>query len=90
MLVHCVRAERRTPAVAAAYLAERFGLPGTEAFERVREQLPGAWPNPAFSDALARLWPVDTNATTHFSPKDDAVGDEASKKRGGSRRRSRT
>ncbi len=28
VLVHCMQAERRTPAVAAAYLAERSALPG--------------------------------------------------------------
>ncbi|MGD0439025.1 MAG: ADP-ribosylglycohydrolase family protein [Acidimicrobiales bacterium] len=57
VLVHCVQAERRTPAVAAAYLANRLGIPGEEAFERVRKVLLGARVNPAFRSALERLWP---------------------------------
>lgn len=57
VLVHCVGGQRRTPAVAAAYLAERFGLGGAEAFERACAQLPGTLPNAAFLDALGRLWP---------------------------------
>jgi protein-tyrosine phosphatase len=57
VLVHCVQAERRTPAVAAAYLANRLGIPNEEAFERVRKVLPGARVNPAFRSALERLWP---------------------------------
>ena len=57
VLVHCVQAERRTPAVAAAYLASRLGISGDEAFERVRRVLPRARVNPAFRSALERLWP---------------------------------
>ena len=60
VLVHCVMAERRTPAVAAAYLAERFGLPGLKALELVRTQLPTTNVNRSFSRALARLWPTPT------------------------------
>lgn len=56
VLVHCVQAERRTPAVAAAYLAQRLGISGTEAWERVRLQLPGSRRNSAFAAALERLW----------------------------------
>jgi ADP-ribosylglycohydrolase len=58
VLVHCVRAERRTPAVTAAYLAERYGVPGPEALRRVFAQLPHPCPNRAFSAALARQWPA--------------------------------
>ena len=58
VFVHCVRAESRTPTVAAAYLAERFGLGGREALDRVRSVLPDAHPNPAFLAALDRLWPA--------------------------------
>ena len=57
VLVHCVQAERRTPAVAAAYLASRAGISGDEAFARVRRVLPGARVNPAFRAVLERLWP---------------------------------
>jgi ADP-ribosyl-[dinitrogen reductase] hydrolase len=46
--LHCVRAESRTPTVAAAYLAYRLGISGADAFERVVEALPNANPNPAF------------------------------------------
>jgi ADP-ribosylglycohydrolase len=57
VLVHCVRAERRTPAVGAAYLAEKTGLSGGEALRRVCAQLPMATVNPAFEEALNRVWP---------------------------------
>lgn len=64
VLVHCVRAEHRTPAVGAAYLAEKTGLPGREALRRealrlVCAQLPMAGVNPAFAQALERLWPSE-------------------------------
>lgn len=55
--VNCVQAERRTPAVAAAYLAEMLHISGEEALQRVRAQLPGMRPNAAFTGALRRLWP---------------------------------
>jgi hypothetical protein len=70
VLVHCVMAERRTPVVAAAYLAERFGLSGHEALERVFAQLPGAHVNRAFSAALARLWPAPAGPPGHVAAKD--------------------
>jgi protein-tyrosine phosphatase len=57
VLVHCVQAERRTPAIAAAYLAERTGLSGNEAFNAVTRTLPGTRVNRAFMEALMRLWP---------------------------------
>jgi ADP-ribosylglycohydrolase len=57
VLVHCVQAERRTPAVAAAYLARRLGISGDEAFGRVRRVLPRARVNPSFRSSLERLWP---------------------------------
>jgi ADP-ribosylglycohydrolase len=57
VLVHCVQAERRTPAVAAAYLSERLHIPGVEALERVRGQLPGMRSNVAFTAAIDRLRP---------------------------------
>ncbi|HET9058468.1 MAG TPA: ADP-ribosylglycohydrolase family protein [Acidimicrobiales bacterium] len=55
--VHCVQAERRTPAVVAAYMAKRNSISGPEAWRRVAAQLPGARENPAFAAALGRLWP---------------------------------
>jgi protein-tyrosine phosphatase len=55
--VHCVRAESRTPTVAAAYLAHRLGIPGRDALERVRRVLPDAHPNAAFVRVLDKLWP---------------------------------
>jgi len=51
-----VLAERRTPAVAAAYLASRLGVSSDEAFRRVRRVLPRARVNPSFRSALERLW----------------------------------
>lgn len=58
VFLHCVAAESRTPTVAAAYLAERTGISGLDALDRVRQVLPAARPNSAFVAALARLWPV--------------------------------
>jgi ADP-ribosyl-[dinitrogen reductase] hydrolase len=55
--IHCVQAERRTPAVAAAYLAEHLGISGEEAWARVARQLPTARRNRAFDSALRSLWP---------------------------------
>jgi ADP-ribosyl-[dinitrogen reductase] hydrolase len=46
--LHCVRAESRTPTVAAAYLAHRLDISGADALERVRQSLPNANPNPRF------------------------------------------
>ncbi len=57
VLVHCVQGEGRTSAVAAAYLAERSGLTGKEALRRVCAQTPKAGVNPAFEEALAKVWP---------------------------------
>lgn len=57
VFLHCVAGMSRTPTVAAAYLAERFGLSGSDALDRVREALPAANPNRAFLAALQRLWP---------------------------------
>lgn len=57
VLVHCVQCERRTPAVAAAYLAERFGTSGEAAWTKVRAQLPTTMANRSFAESLRRLWP---------------------------------
>ena len=53
--LHCVRAESRTPTIAAAYLSSLLGIPGTEALARVRQTLPNANPNPGFVGYLATL-----------------------------------
>ena len=55
MFLHCVRAESRTPTVAAAYLAHRLGISGSDALDLVRVVLPAANPNPGFLDALDRI-----------------------------------
>lgn len=57
IFIHCVRAENRTPTVAAAYLARTLGVGGTEALARVVPLLPNARPSRAFSEALERVWP---------------------------------
>ncbi len=56
VFIHCVRAESRTPTVAASYLMCRFGLTAEQALAEVRETLgPRVAPNPGFRDALKRL-----------------------------------
>lgn len=59
VVVHCVQAENRTPAVAAAYLAQRFAMSGSEALRKIYAQLqrPAAHANPAFETALQAVWP---------------------------------
>ena len=57
IFVHCVGAQSRTPTLAAAYLSERFGLPGTESLKEVRGLLPHIKPNDEFTGAVRRLWP---------------------------------
>ena len=53
VLLHCVRAESRTPTVAALYGARVAGVTPVEALEHVRRVLPNAHPNPAFREVLA-------------------------------------
>jgi ADP-ribosylglycohydrolase len=57
VLVHCVHAQRRTPAVAAAYLAERLGISGADAWARAAAALPRPKTNIAFRNVLDELWP---------------------------------
>jgi ADP-ribosylglycohydrolase len=59
VFVHCVAGESRTPTIAAAYLAQRFGLSGADALDHVRKVLPVVRPNSAFLAALDRLWPSE-------------------------------
>jgi ADP-ribosyl-[dinitrogen reductase] hydrolase len=54
VLLHCVRAESRTPTVAALYGARAAGLSPRRALEDVRRVLPGARPNPLFMELLGR------------------------------------
>ncbi|WP_104054957.1 MULTISPECIES: ADP-ribosylglycohydrolase family protein [unclassified Arthrobacter] len=53
VLLHCVRAESRTPTVAALYGARAAGVTPLESLEHVRRVLPNAHPNPAFREVLA-------------------------------------
>ena len=58
MLLHCVRAESRTPTVAALYGAQAAGITPLEALNDLRRVLPGANPNPLFLRFLGAV-PVD-------------------------------
>jgi protein-tyrosine phosphatase len=62
VLLHCVRAESRTPTVAALYGAKVAGKTPLEALEDVRRVLPGASPNPLF---LRQLKEVATASALH-------------------------
>ncbi len=57
VLLHCVQAISRTPAVAALYGARKAGVPIDYALRQVTEVLPGAGPNDDFRQALKRLHP---------------------------------
>jgi len=56
VLIHCVRAEARTPAVAAAYLAESNSLSGDQGWRLAEVKLPSARENHDFMHALNRVW----------------------------------
>ena len=62
VLLHCVAAHSRTPAVAIAYAMLR-GVPLDEAMSRVCGVLPAARPNRGFRDALNRLSLPSTDRT---------------------------
>ena len=55
VLLHCVQAQSRTPAVAALYGARLTGRTSTEALADIVEVLPKASPNGGFRAALDRL-----------------------------------
>ena len=55
VLLHCVQAESRTPAVGALYSATTLRIPLGRALAGVAGALPQAHPNAGFRDALARL-----------------------------------
>jgi predicted protein tyrosine phosphatase len=57
VFVHCVRAENRTPLIAAAYAASKIGCSGRQALQRVIRLLPSARPSEAFENVLIRLYP---------------------------------
>ncbi|TFD31841.1 hypothetical protein E3T40_13390 [Cryobacterium sp. TMT1-19] len=52
VLVHCVQAVSRTPAVGALYAARHRGIPIEQALREVTDVLPHAHPNTAFLQAL--------------------------------------
>ena len=52
VLLHCVQAQSRTPAVAALYGARHCGIPIERAIDDVCAALPDAQPNAAFMNAL--------------------------------------
>ena len=57
VLLHCVQAQSRTPAVAALYSARHRGVAISQAFTEVQSALPDAHPNAAFRAAIAKLQP---------------------------------
>ena len=57
VLLHCVQAQSRTPAVAALYSARHRGVGISQALDDVQSALPDAHPNAAFRAALAKLQP---------------------------------
>ncbi len=60
VLIHCVQAHSRTPAIAALYGARRQRIGINDALTDVQAALTDADPNPAFRAALQRLHPNDT------------------------------
>lgn len=56
VVIHCVRAESRTPTAATAYLAHRLGITATDALAQVRAVLPNARPNRDFARTLQEIW----------------------------------
>jgi ADP-ribosyl-[dinitrogen reductase] hydrolase len=58
VLIHCVQAQSRTPAVATLYGARLRGIGIVEALAEVCDVLPHADPIPEFCEALRRLYPV--------------------------------
>jgi ADP-ribosyl-[dinitrogen reductase] hydrolase len=59
VFVHCVRAESRTPAAAAAFLALRFELSGRDALAFTDGLIPGPGPKPRFKRTLQELFPAE-------------------------------
>ena len=65
VLIHCVQAQSRTPAVATLYGARLRGIGIAEALADVCEVVPNAGPIPEFREALRRLHPAP-----HENPDD--------------------
>jgi ADP-ribosylglycohydrolase len=65
VLIHCVQAQSRTPAVAALYGARLRGIGITEALADVCGGLSNADPIPEFCEALQRLHPVSAENLDH-------------------------
>lgn len=67
VLLHCVRAESRTPTVAALYGARVAAISPLEALAELQRVLPGARPNPLFvqvvRDAEGAMDPLTSGAT---------------------------
>ena len=57
VLLHCVQAQSRTPAVAALYSARHRGIAISQAFNDVQSVLPHAHPNATFRSALEGMVP---------------------------------
>lgn len=64
VLLHCVRAESRTPTVAALYGAQAAGITPLEALKDLRRVLPGANPNPLFLRLLGAVPADRVNSVT--------------------------
>ncbi|MET3809415.1 ADP-ribosylglycohydrolase family protein [Arthrobacter sp. UYEF3] len=64
VLLHCVRAESRTPTVAALYGARVAGIAPLRALEDVRRVLPGANPNRLFLELLGAVPADQVNSVT--------------------------
>lgn len=62
VLLHCVRAESRTPTVAALYGARVARISPLEALADLQRVLPGARPNPFFMQVLAEAETITDTA----------------------------
>ncbi|RAV16998.1 ADP-ribosylglycohydrolase family protein [Mycolicibacterium sp. GF69] len=60
VLVHCVAAYSRTPAIGALYGARLRAIAADDAIRDIQAVLPGSHPNHAFREALRRIGPATT------------------------------
>ena len=77
VLLHCVRAESRTPTVAALYGARAAGISAMDALADLQRVLPGARPNPLFMKVLSNAaWhdPSVGTATAAGPVRDEVTG----------------